>query len=1500
MGVFSRAVRCASRAEWCDLEGGDRRGDGRTLVEALEERCLLATFAVTNLNDAGAGSLRAAILSANALAGADIVEFQEGLSGTITLTTGQLAISDSLEINGPGAGKLTIANGSGASRVLAFMSGTSTLLGVTVTGGSLPAGVQSGAGVYNAAVLTVDRVAITSNTAGSKGGGLYNQGAMTVIGSTFYGNKGGLGGAIYNASSMTVTNSTFSGNQGIGGGGIYSNSFITVRNSTIAANAGGRGIFIDGGTGVLISTIVAGNTGGDVQGTFSAGSTNNLIKDAFNTGGLTNGASGNLIGVDPLLSPIASNGGPTRTMALQAGSPAIGQGSNPASLTTDQRFGPFVRGTAVDIGAYQRQILTLVVDTTVDEDDGNYASGDLSLREAIAAAGPNPGNDTIRFGFGTTIPRTLTLGSTELEVAGDLTISGPGSDRITIEGGGARVFNFSAGTSVLSGVQVRSGKTTGSGGGIYNAGNLTISNVSMSLNESDGAGAAIYNTGTLVVSGSWFFQNHAVGNAGAIASTGPLTISNSSIVRNLGAQVGGIWSSGVLVISNSTISKNSGLNGDGVFASGTTTVRNSTIAENDGRGIVVSGATIVQSSIISGNDGGEVQGTLAAGSTNNLVENSASSGGLINGVDGNIVGVNPQLGLLSSNGGLGESRALEATSPAIGKGINPAGLTTDQRGGLFSRGTAVDIGAYQRQSFNLVVDTLSDVVNEDFGPGNLSLREAIDAAGPNPGNDTITFASALNNGTIRLSGRALRVLGDLTITGPGAGLLTINGDDSSAVFTVNAVAFLQGLTIKNGSAGSGSGGGIWNDGVLTISDTTISANVAYRGGGIYNEGVLTVQRSTISGNSSVNDGGGVYSDSSSEITITNSTISGNSVSSSGEGGGVHVRKFATVLIRNSTIAGNTSGGGLDISGADVTLVSTIVAGNTGGDIRGDVLAESTNNLVQDPVDNGGLANNVNGNIVGVDPLLGPLANNGGTTSTMALLAGSPAINKGLNPAGLSVDQRGAGFARVRGGGIDIGAYDFNAAPVLTTFTPDRPQAIQGETLGFGSTGTDDGAIASVSYFLDANTNGVPDEGELLATSSGQPGLSVTLDGIQTSAIPAGTAQLLARATDADGAVSNVLTESMTVLFGVRAGAAKLVSGAASAGDESRVVTVTSGGHVIVFEAGWSVVDLQLKTGAPPATGDAVIWLDPKDQNIYVAAPSAQGLLLFSGSGGAWTFRNLTTETAASSSPTQGLAQITSVNNTVVLAGLTAGGRIVGFQQTLTSNSGGQPEFKFIDISADLDAQGMTTPALSSLIGYVTTWDAWNLAGIDSNGKVQVVWIVPATFSAWRTDDLSAITGAPAMQGQLAVTLTGWGGINLSGLSAAGSLLTTWWVPSFGGVWQVNDLTAQFNGAPLSGGKVSGYTTPWGGLNYVGLAGDGTVMVYWWTPGLTDWNVSPLLPDTTPSDQRPTGTLTSSSSAAGTLNVYGASATGEALRMWWNPSGAATWSVDNVSVLAQRA
>ncbi len=1490
------------------------------------------------------------------------------------------------------AGVLTITSSSIASNTAQLAGGgiknvgSLAISGSTITGNSAQdISYGSGGGIENTGTLAITNSTISGNGSIENGGGIYSWGgSLTISNSTISGNSSWYGGGIFSSRSLDITNSTISGNTsqpGGQGGGVYTNTLqpVSIRNSTIAANLGNGGIHIADGSPVMVSSIVAGNAGGDLLGDpLGAGSTNNLVQDAAHAGGLIHGVNGNLVGVDPLLSVLAVNGGPTKTMGLQAGSPALGVGLNPASLTTDQRGGLFARGTSVDIGAYQRQTLALVVDTNSDAVDGNYSAGNLSLREAIDVCNANPLADAITFASALNAT-TITLGGSELLVFGELTITGPGSNSMSISGSQAtRVFEIASsasvsiskltikdghGASLAGGVHINANATlnlvevalsgntsSGGAGAINNDGTLTITNSTITGNTaSDAHGGGINNTGTLTITGSTISQNtaqspysgggvnnfghltitnskisanaalygggvnnsggtftitntnilanttpdgsgagvHNYGNAtgtisnstisgntantggGVVNNSSTLTISGSTISLNTAnAEGGGVYNNSLVTITNSTISGNTAVNqgggvhasdgaltltnstvtggsapygggiaivngalfvtnctisantasvqGGGLYALGASpTIRNSTIGANLGSGGIYADQAfpLLISCIVAGNTDGDIlNGALSPGSINNLIQDAAHAGGLTNNVDANLVGVDPLLSPLADNGGPTKTMALAAGSPAIGKGLNPASLTTDQRGGLFARGASVDIGAYQRQSFAFVVDSAADESDGDFGAGDLSLREAIEAAGPNPGNDTVTFAASLNGQTITLAGTELLVKGDATITGPGASLLSISGNNASGVFQIAAGAnvSVSGLAIKHGNALSG-GGGFYNQGTLTITDSTISESTAYSGGGVLNKGTLTITGSTISGNPAAY-GGGIYNNGTVTITnstisansalygggvdstagttsIINSTISGNSAQYSGGGlynyyctlavtnstisgnsaptaGGGIGTSSGTVTIRNTTIAANLGNGGLHIDGGAPVLVSCIVAGNGGGDIlKGSLGAGSTNNLVQDAAHAGGLTNGVNGNIVGVAPMLSPLSNNGGPTFTRALQVGSPAVNKGLNPANLTTDQRGTGFARLHGTAIDIGAIEFSAIPSLSSLTLSSASIARGQilTLTANSVADADGTITRVDFYRDANNNGVGDTSELIGTDSNPAG-GYTFS-FSTSGQALGNVNFFARAVDNDAYVSAfgfaaatiinavptitslttsaavfVIGQSMTLTAsGVADGDGTITrvdfyrdanaNGVADAGEQVGSDSNPAGGYTYTLTTAQSgvipsgtakflaiAID---NDGAASATrqGSATAQT-PADRfiEVYTAAPKAADGLV----DGDWIADNLksTVSNVAISDAYWGARNHWFQDSKGDVWSLWQGGDV-----HLSKTLAGQHEWVLTNLTDAAGLSGSMHFAPGSLSGITTGWNAFNIQGIQ-DGRLQALWWSP--------------------------------------------------------------------------------------------------------------------------------------------------------------------------------
>ncbi len=387
--------------------------------------------------------------------------------------------------------------------------------------------------------------------------------------------------------------------------------------------------------------------------------------------------------------------------------------------------------------------------------------------------------------------------------------------------------------------------------------------------------------------------------------------------------------------------------------------------------------------------------------------------------------------------------------------------------------------------------TITVTSGGDSGAG--TLRQAIvDAAS----GDTINFSSGFT--TIILTSDELLINKSLTINGPGANLLTVVRGRAQGlpffhfrIFDIiaGATVTISGLTIANGNSLTNDfGGGIFNFGTLTVVNCTVSGNstsgTTDKGGGIYNGGTAFITNSIISGNftdAASGSGGGIYSDGIT-MTITNSTISGNSAeagngifntsggmaiinstvsgnsSSNGVGGGIYNFTGGTMDIVNSTVSGNSNitAGGIENNGGTMSLTNSTVSGNSGSgtntggisnapgsmvNVRNTIIAGNTTQDFKGTLSSQGynligntsgttITGTTTGNQLNVDPHLGPLQDNGGPTFTQALLSGSTAIDGG-SFIGLHTDQRG--FTRpvdnpaipnaTGGDGSDIGAFE---------------------------------------------------------------------------------------------------------------------------------------------------------------------------------------------------------------------------------------------------------------------------------------------------------------------------------------------------------------------------------------------------------------------------------------------------------------------------------------------
>ena len=536
-----------------------------------------ATYTVTDLTDnpADTGSLRYAV---NTAVSGDQISFAPNVIGTITLTNGPLAVNTNVTIQGTGASLLTISGNHASPVFTIYAPGTVNLSGMMIANGN---NTNNGGGIdhiFTSGTLTVDKCAFSGNTTAAGGGAIANGGVLMVSNSTFTGNtagSGGVGAGIFNNGGTTsIENSTFYGNSSpVGpGGGIFNNGTMTVSNTTIAGNTG-AGIFSNGGgpTVTLSNTIVAGNTGIDCDGCGTQ-STNNMIGGTPDLGPLQfNG--GAIATMMPLPGSPAIGAGLGSTLASDERGFVRSTGTGVASdlgavqtnyltvttLNDSTEAGTCTSGAACSL----RDAINLA------NSDG---SGDIVFQSGLTGTIPLTGilpsitADTNIAGPGAKLLSISGGGNSSVmdipNIATRVNVSGVsiiyGNDPITKT---AAISN-----SGILGVEntVFSGDEGDNGGAVFNVGVLGVENSTFS---SDFAtyGGGIDNQGTLVLANSTFTGNRAYnGDGGGIENSGNAMVFDSTFTGNEvlnGAVGGGMDSSGGrLTVTNSIVTGNMNLN----------------------------------------------------------------------------------------------------------------------------------------------------------------------------------------------------------------------------------------------------------------------------------------------------------------------------------------------------------------------------------------------------------------------------------------------------------------------------------------------------------------------------------------------------------------------------------------------------------------------------------------------------------------------------------------------------------------------------------------------------------------------------------------------------------------------------------------------------------------------------------------------------------------------------------------------------------------------------
>ncbi len=1084
MAISRQQRRAAARKSAKRLVAGAAIAFGAAIVPASAHA---ATFTVTSTSDSGAGTLRDAIASANATSGADTIDFT--VSGTITLTTGDLVITESVTIDGPGSSSLTIS-GNDSSRIFAISDGSSgTTQNVTIDGVTLTAGFSAsdGGAIFSTENLTITDAVLTDNVADS-GGAIdqANASSLTLTNVTLSSNQAGQRGAIRcsNMSNVTLSNVRVSDNSATnfeGAGGFSNIGTLVIEDSTFENNTAplvaGPILFQANLTvpATIRRTTISGNIADDWCGGIRLLSTTATIESSTISGNVA--TTGNGGGLYLYASSITLKNSTVVNNTAGANSGNIFLYDVGTSLTIENSI--VANGSA----AYNPDI----------EDVGtimaNYSLVEVpppSMTGANNITGTDPQLGSLQDNGGTT--KTLLPSGTSPAInAGDPSFAAPPS---TDQRGYARVADT---TIDMGAVEVQS--------------ILSLSSATYSANE---------NGGTLTVT-----VNRTGGSAGAV-SVNYATSNDTADLIDYDVASGTLnWADGDTAPKTFDVT----ITDDSVFEGNETF--NITLSSPGG------GATIGTSAAVATINDNETQPTISIADVSAFEGNSGTTAFTFE-----VMLSHPSVQTITVDYTTANGTASDASDYTAASGtvtFNPE--VTSQNVVVQVNG---DTASEADETFTVSLTSPSNAtIADNTGTGTItaddapflvtntndsnagSLRNAIASANAVAGADTITFGVT---GTITLTSGELAITESVTIDGPGASSLTISGNNSSRIFNItDGTGTLQnvavdGLTLTSGNAPSANGGAIRSLENLTISDSVLTGNSAIQGGALHHSlGSVTLSGVSLASNEADTCGGLCVEDSPtvtlSNVQITNnlgndhagggfshidtlviedSTISGNladnvaglnfyyvgetasgiirrttiSNNESSATRGAVFLKFSDLRIENSTISGNSaidaSGGALYLYGSVATLEHSTVSGNTAGTSGGNIfLYASTVTLENSIVANGSAPSGPDilvfdvfsgaianyslietppagltgaNNLTGVDPQLGPLQNNGGLTQTQLPAGTSPAIDAG-DPsfaAPPNTDQRGD--AREANGTIDMGAVEVQSILSLSSAT----------------------------------------------------------------------------------------------------------------------------------------------------------------------------------------------------------------------------------------------------------------------------------------------------------------------------------------------------------------------------------------------------------------------------------------------------------------------------------
>jgi hypothetical protein len=647
-----------------------------------------------------------------------------------------------------------------------------------------------------------------------------------------------------------------------------------------------------------------------------------------------------------------------------------------------------------------------------------------------------------------------------LMIEGDVTIDAGGAAVVVSGASASRVFHVLPGASLtLTNVTVANGRAA-FGAGVFNEGNLTLVDCIFTDNTALGAdapgntgdsgegavGGAVYNTGSLTMSGTAFNGNSAVagaGGSGAKGANGHASASPGGIGGNGGQASGGaVFSSGTLTATNCTFTANKAEGGDG----GAGGAGGDDLSSFGGRGAsgadagsggsasggamsLIGPSTLVDVRCVDNQSTGGKGGVAGTGGTDVITENSGDSGraGIGGCASGGAVfidasSVQMSLFTLSGNRVQAGSGGLAVTAPAA------LVIGSNGNGGIGGEATG---GAIHVNGGSLILEQSTVARNTIEGGQGTAGANSFDA----PWGRFLPSSGGIGGH----GGRALGSIynaGELLILGSTIHSNALRGGNGGAGGNGGSARTVRGSAGGHaGDGGAAAGGGVCNRGVASLINCTIVDNECQGGIGA-NGGVSGQARffneTVTGGNGGVGGlagGAAVYSDNGGQTTVEFVTLANNAVYSGrgGKGG------------KGSTSGGTQSPDGSDapdgraeganlftFSGGALTVRSSISVVSGTGPGRATQgsgsITDAGSNLCSDDSCGFTDASSLND----TDPLLQPLIDNGGPTSTMALDQGSPAIDSAHSSGAPSTDQRG--YMRPAVGGYDIGAFEVDASP----------------------------------------------------------------------------------------------------------------------------------------------------------------------------------------------------------------------------------------------------------------------------------------------------------------------------------------------------------------------------------------------------------------------------------------------------------------------------------------